>query len=72
MGSEMCIRDRAASAFGREVTIRQAEKSDRPAQANIMELVADRSLAKQELDWEPQVSLVEGLRETIRCAEEVS
>jgi|GEM_PF-76243 len=66
----------AASAFGRpETTIRQAKKSDRPSQANIMELVADRSLAKQTLGWVPQTSLIDGLQATFQCAqraEEVS
>lgn len=57
----------AAEASGREIPILQASQSDRPTKANIMELISDSSLAKTILDWEPQVDIVAGLRETIEA-----
>ena len=55
----------AAQAAGKEMEVRQAESSDRPAKANICELVANVEKARSVLGWQPQVSLQEGLRRTI-------
>jgi len=58
-----------AEASDKQIPISQAASSDRPDKANIMELLADRRLAKGLLDWKPKVSLLDGLRKTIQHAE---
>jgi NAD dependent epimerase/dehydratase len=53
---------------GREV-IMEAERL-RPEASEVMELVCDATKARELLGWEPQVSLEEGLKQTIRFIEE--
>jgi NAD dependent epimerase/dehydratase len=50
---------------GRDVPVRQSEDRVRPAASEVVELVADASLARELLDWAPRVSLEEGLGRTI-------
>jgi NAD dependent epimerase/dehydratase len=50
---------------GRDVPVRQSEDRVRPAASEVVELVADASLARELLDWAPKVSLQEGLGRTI-------
>lgn len=56
------------SAAGGDMEIRQANSSDRPASANITELVADCRLAQRVLGWQAETSLLDGLRQTVRFA----
>ncbi len=41
------------------------EQRVRPKHSEVMRLLSDNTLARQELGWQPQVSLEEGLRETM-------
>lgn len=51
--------------LGGEFRIETDERRLRPQGSEVRELVCDRSLASQLLDWRPEVPLAEGLRETI-------
>lgn len=58
----------ATQAAGRDLEVRQAQSSDRPAAANIYELVGNVEQANRVLNWQAEVSLEEGLRRTIDFA----
>lgn len=67
-GQEISIGDLAHRIFaliGRAPEIVLDEQRVRPGNSEVMRLIADRSKAKRLLDWEPQVSLDEGLGQTI-------
>ena len=50
---------------GRPVRIETDQKRERPPQSEIDRLVADSSLARTTIGWEPRVSLEDGLRSTM-------
>jgi dTDP-glucose 4,6-dehydratase len=51
--------------IGRPVRIDSDQQRLRPAQSEVLRLVSDNSLARATLNWQPQVSLDEGLDLTI-------
>ena len=71
-GFEISIGDLAAkicSLLGKDLPIVSDEKRLRPAKSEVNRLFADNRKAKELLDWEPQVSLDEGLKRTISWIE---
>jgi NAD dependent epimerase/dehydratase len=67
-GLEISINDLAnkiISLIGKKVRIVLDPKRVRPPKSEVERLIADNSKAKELLDWEPKVSLDEGLRRTI-------
>jgi NAD dependent epimerase/dehydratase len=67
-GREISIGDlaqRIARLAGREVRIETESQRERPKASEVNRLIADNSLARELLDWSPQVSLDEGLARTI-------
>jgi UDP-glucose 4-epimerase len=55
----------ARSLSGRSAVIEEAPDNDRPATANVRELIADISRARRELQWVPCVSLDQGLTDVL-------
>ena len=49
-----------------EARITCEQRRVRPVKSEVMELICDNALAKDLLDWQPRVSLDEGLRQVIR------
>lgn len=67
-GTEISIGDLANRIFhllGREPQILSDDQRVRPGKSEVMRLIADSGKAKRLLDWEPKVSLDEGLLRTI-------
>ncbi len=67
-GSEISIAElaqRIIRLVGRETEVIEDEDRKRPEMSEVQRLVADSSLARERLGWEPQVSLEDGLRRTI-------
>ncbi|MBA7467396.1 UDP-N-acetylglucosamine 4-epimerase [subsurface metagenome] len=67
-GFEISINDLAnkiISLIGKKVNIVSDSKRVRPPKSEVERLMADNSKAKELLNWEPKVSLDEGLRKTI-------
>ncbi|MBA7503928.1 dTDP-glucose 4,6-dehydratase [subsurface metagenome] len=67
-GFEISINDLAnkiISLIGKKVNIVSDPKRVRPPKSEVGRLMADNSKAKELLNWEPKVSLDEGLRKTI-------
>lgn len=54
-----------ATMVGREVKIESKEELLRPEKSEVNRLLADNALAAKVLDWEPRVTLEEGLEKTI-------
>jgi dTDP-glucose 4,6-dehydratase len=71
-GGEISIGDLAAliaRLTGRSITIQSDSQRLRPEKSEVERLVADSSLARERLGWEPVVSLEEGLTHTIAWIE---
>ena len=67
-GREISIGDLAAliaRLTGRPIALESDAERVRPARSEVERLVAETSLARKVLDWEPRVSLEEGLQRTI-------
>ena len=67
-GREISIGELArclAAMVGPDVTISHDAERVRPAESEVMRLVADNTRARRLLGWEPRVSLDEGLRRTM-------
>jgi dTDP-glucose 4,6-dehydratase len=67
-GQEMCIGDLARqiiAMIGRPVEVIVEQERMRPEKSEVQRLLSDNRLAKERLKWEPQVSLEQGLAETI-------
>ena len=72
-GREISIGDLAqliASLMGRTVTIESDSQRVRPDGSEVDRLLADNTLARNLLGWEPQVSLEDGLLRTIEWVRE--
>jgi NAD dependent epimerase/dehydratase len=72
-GKEISIGDLAqliASLLGRTVTIESDSQRVRPDGSEVDRLLADNTLARNVLGWEPQVSLEDGLFRTIEWVRE--
>ncbi len=72
-GREISIGDLAALIIrlvGRDMTITTEQQRMRPEQSEVNRLLADNTLARQLLGWEPSVSLEEGLTRTIEWLRE--
>ena len=68
-GSDISIGELAETIIeliGRSVKIKVDEARLRPEGSEVQRLLADNTLAKKDLGWEPRVSLDEGLRQTIK------
>jgi NAD dependent epimerase/dehydratase len=59
------LASRIVAVLGREIEVRQSDERVRPASSEVDDLVADTTLARSILGWEPAVSLDEGLERTI-------
>lgn len=67
-GSDISIGELAEKIIklvGRSVKIEVDEARLRPEGSEVQRLLADNTLAKKDLGWEPRISLDEGLRQTI-------
>ena len=67
-GREISVGDLAAligRLLGRELRIEQDSKRVRPEKSEVERLLADNTLAHRLLDWQPQVTLEDGLKTTI-------
>jgi dTDP-glucose 4,6-dehydratase len=67
-GRKISIGDLAkliASMTNRTITIEHDEKRTRPVKSEVECLLADNTLARTLLGWEPRVSLEQGLKATI-------
>ncbi len=67
-GSDITIGELAEKIIklvGRSVKIEVDEARLRPEGSEVQRLLADNTLAKKDLGWEPRISLDEGLRQTI-------
>ena len=67
-GREVSIRDLAAKIaeiVGREIDIVAEEERTRPESSEVDRLLADNSMAREVLGWEPSVSLEDGLKNTV-------
>jgi len=51
--------------IGRPVRIEQDEERMRPELSEVTQLLSDFELARKKMDWQPEVTLVEGLQRTI-------
>jgi dTDP-glucose 4,6-dehydratase len=72
-GKEISIGDLAqliASLIGRTITIESDSQRVRPDGSEVDRLLADNTLARNVLGWEPQVSLEDGLLRTIEWVRE--
>ncbi len=72
-GREISIGDLAkliVRLIGRPINIESEEKRVRPAKSEVERLVADNTLARELLGWEPAVSLEEGLGRTIEWVQQ--
>jgi dTDP-glucose 4,6-dehydratase len=56
--------------IGKKVEIRVDKSRLRPVNSEVQRLVADNTLAKERLNWEPGINIREGVRKTIRWIEE--
>lgn len=72
-GREIRIEDlahRIADLAGTSVEIRRDPERVRPRQSEVERLLADNTVARQILGWQPSVSLEEGLRRTLEWMRE--
>jgi dTDP-glucose 4,6-dehydratase len=66
-GSEISVGElvkKIGKILGREIRITREHKRSRPTESEVERLVADNSLARKTLKWEPKVGLDEGLLKT--------
>jgi len=71
-GREISIGDLAkliAKLLGRKITIRHENKRVRPQNSEVDRLIADCTLARKLLKWQPAIDLEEGLKTTIEFIE---
>jgi NAD dependent epimerase/dehydratase len=67
VGSGVSIRElvtKIGRIAGREFNVEQQDQRIRPEGSEVQRLISDNRLAKELMDWEPKVSLDEGLRAT--------
>jgi len=55
---------------GRQVRIEVDPNRIRPAKSEVQRLLSDNSLARQKIEWQPEVTLEEGLQRTIKWISE--
>ncbi len=61
--------DEVRRIVGRPVPVLADEARVRPVQSEVMRLICDRRKAAELAEWQPTVSLAEGLRETVKWIE---
>jgi dTDP-glucose 4,6-dehydratase len=54
---------------GRKVSLEREDQRVRPENSEVMRLVSDNRLAREKINWQPEVPLTEGLRRTIEWIE---
>ncbi len=54
----------ALAAVGRDVRVESEEARVRPERSEVMELIADATLARERLGWQPTVTLEDGVART--------
>jgi len=64
------LAEKIMGLVGKDVRIVRDESRIRPEKSEVMELICDRHKAKELIGWEPQYTLEEGLRETIKWIED--
>ncbi len=64
------LAEKIAAMIGVELRLHKDAQRVRPEKSEVERLIADNSLAKKLLDWEPEVSLEQGLERTITWARE--
>ena len=64
------LAEKIISLIGRDVTIQTDQSRIRPSGSEVERLWCDNSKAKRLLNWEPSMSLDEGLQETINWIRE--
>jgi len=72
-GKEISIGDLAVligQLMGKEIQIITETQRERPPDSEVERLLADNSLAMELLEWEPRISLEEGLKQSISWFEE--
>ena len=72
-GREISIGDLAqliTKLIGGSITIKSDDQRIRPEKSEVERLLADNSLARKLLNWEPSISLEDGLRHTIEWVQE--
>lgn len=57
--------DRIQAIVGRTLPVRETEERKRPEASEVFKLLGSAKLAKERANWEPRVSLDEGLRRTV-------
>ena len=67
-GQEVTIRElleRILKIVGRDVRVRVDDQRLRPENSEVMRLLSNNEKARQRLHWQPEVSLEDGLRQTV-------
>ena len=61
--------ERIGALLGKELIVEQDPARIRPANSEVMRLISNNEKARALMDWEPQVSLDDGLKEVIKFVE---
>ena len=61
--------ERIGALLGKELKVEQDPARVRPANSEVMRLISNNEKARALMDWEPQVSLDDGLKEVIQFVE---
>jgi dTDP-glucose 4,6-dehydratase len=64
------LAERIIAMMGRPVAIETEPQRMRPEKSEVMRLLSDNRLARERIGWQPEVSLEEGLRQTITWIEQ--
>jgi nucleoside-diphosphate-sugar epimerase len=73
VGEGPSVRDLVAlvgQLLGKELPVETDQRRIRPANSEVMRLISDNSKARKLMGWQPQVSLKDGLEQTIRFVQQ--
>ena len=62
---EIVLHNAIGRIVGRPVTVESQDERIRPEKSEVDRLMADNQLARELLGWQPQVSLENGLEQTV-------